>query len=185
MTIWLALFFSLISSLEPYETTRYEGLIAQSTPWDCASAAAASLFVLANESAEPRFEVENQGASLLSLSQYFEARGWENVAYKLTWPQILYFFEQTPNRPLLAHCHMEEGHYVVLLGIVQELLVVANPSSGVQAVSPADFLQDFSGFTLYFPTLPPLSTVERILDSVEQRLRLLNYSVAELQGGRL
>ncbi|NLL47383.1 MAG: hypothetical protein GX249_02245 [Firmicutes bacterium] len=180
-TIWLALFFSLMSSIQPYETTRYEGLIAQSTPWDCASAAAASLFVLASESDQPRLPVEEmKGASLSALSKYFTDRGWETIAYKLTWPQILYFFEHWPHRPLLAHRHLEEGHYVVLLGLVDELLVVANPSSGVQAVDPQDFLADFSGFTLYFPNLPALSTVEKILTSAEQRLKLLKYSVAEL-----
>ena len=182
MIIWLVLFFNLMSSLQPYETTRYEGLTAQSTPWDCASAAAASIFTLAGQSDQPRFEAEEEemGASLLSLSLYFEARGWDTIAYKLTWQQILHFFEHTPHRPLLAHRHLEDGHYVVLLGVVQGLLVVANPSSGVQAVPPSDFLNDFSGFTLYFTTLPALSTVEKILDSVDQRLKLLKHSATEL-----
>jgi ABC-type bacteriocin/lantibiotic exporter with double-glycine peptidase domain len=176
--IWLALFFSLMSSLQPYEVTKYEGLVAQSTPWDCASAAAASLFTLAGQSEQPRFEAEAEeaGASLLSLSRYFEARGWETLAYSLTWQQLQHFFEHSPNQPLLAHRDLDQGHYVVLLGLVQELLVVANPSCGVQAVPPKDFLEDFSGFTLYFPTLPALSTVEKILASVDQRLNLLRQS---------
>lgn len=179
--MWLAIFFHLISALQPYEVTKYQGLVAQSTPWDCGSAVAATLFTLAGQPVEPMFEdvVENEGASLLDLNLYFKTRGWEVIGYNLTWEQILYFFEHFPNRPLLAHRDLEQGHYVILLGFVQNRLVVADPSSGVRAVRPKDFLADFSGFTLYFPKLPALSTVEKILDSADQRLRLLELSVAE------
>lgn len=180
--MWLVLFFHLISTLQPYQVTKYEGLVAQSTPWDCGSAAAATLFTLAGQPVDPKFEdeVEDSGASLLNLSLYFQARGWEAVGYNLTWDQIRYFFEHSPNRPLLAHRNLEVGHYVVLLGLVQNLLVVADPASGVRAVEPSIFLEDFSGFVLYFPDLPALSTIEKILDSANQRLRLLKLSVAEL-----
>ncbi len=179
MLIWLVLFFHLMSTLQPYQVTKYEGLIAQSTPWDCGSAAAATLFTLAGQPIDPRFEdiVENEGASLLGLNLYFQSRGWEVVGYNLTWEQIRYFFEHSPNCPLLAHRNLEGGHYVVLLGLVQNLLVVADPSSGTRAVEPEDFLTDFSGFTLYFPRLRALSTIETILDSVNQRLNLLKLSI--------
>lgn len=180
--IWLILFFHMLGSMQPYHSTKYEGLVGQSTPWDCGSAAAATVFTLAGQSAEPRLEIETDkaGTSLLGLSAYFESRGWEGIGYNLTWEQILHFFTYFPNRPLIAHRNLEQGHYVVLLGMAQDLLVVADPSSGVRAVPPEDFLKDFSGFTLFFPELPALSTVEKILDSAEQRLRLLRQSVAEL-----
>ena len=84
-----------------------------------------------------------------------------------------------PNRPILAHRNLEQGHYVVLLGLIEELLVVADPASGVRAVPPDTFLEDFSGYILYFPELNALSTVEKILASVANRLRLLRQSVAE------
>ncbi len=155
--------------------------MSQTTPWDCGSAAVATLLTLAGQPTEPRFEAEDaeSGASLLSLTHYLEKRGWEVLAYRLTWDQILHFFEHFPNRPILAHRNLEQGHYVVLLGLVQNLLVVADPSSGVRAVPPKDFLQDFSGYILYFPTLTSLSPIEKILNSVEQRLMLLRQSVAE------
>ncbi|HHT68755.1 MAG TPA: hypothetical protein GXZ85_05775 [Firmicutes bacterium] len=181
MLIWLVLFFHLMGSPQPYETVKYGGLVAQSTPWDCGAAAAASLFTLAGQHTEPRFDAyeEGSGASLSSLCLYFEARGWNTAAYNLTWDHILHFFEHFPNRPLLAHRSFEQGHYVVLLGMVQDFLVVADPASGVRAVSPQTFLEDFSGVTLHFPDLPPLSTIGKILHSVDQRLRLLRQSVAE------
>jgi len=49
----------------------------------------------------------------------------------------------------------------------------------VRALPPEVFLEDFSGLVLHFPNLPPLASVERILISVERRLRLLNQAVAE------
>lgn len=180
MLIWLVLFFHLVSSLQPYQTTKYHGLVSQKTPWDCGSASVATLLALAGDSVEPRLETKEEGGvSLTSLTTYLESRGWEVVAYSLTWDHLLHFFEHFPNRPLLAHRNLEQGHYVILLGVAQELLVVADPASGVRAVPPGDFLEDFSGHVLYFPELPALSTVKKILGSVEQRLALLRQSVAE------
>ena len=181
MLIWLVLFFHLVSALQPYQTTKYHGLIGQSTPWDCGSAAVATLLALAGQPIEPRLEIAqgDNGASLASLTRYLEERGWAVTGYDLTWEQILYFFTHFPNRPILAHRDLESGHYVILLGLVQDLLVVADPSSGVRAVPPGGFLEDFSGYVLYFPELSALTTVEKILRSVGQRLGLLRQSVAE------
>ena len=53
MRIWLVLFFHLMTGLQPYETTKYHGLISQRTPWDC-GAAAATLLTLAGQEVEPR-----------------------------------------------------------------------------------------------------------------------------------
>lgn len=152
--------------------------MSQETPWDCGSAAVATLLTLVGESVEPRLPDQkgSKGTSLASLTHYLEERGWEVVGYHLTLEQIKHFFEHSPGRPLLAHRNLEQGHYVVLLGLVQDLLVVADSASGVRAVPPGDFLQDFSGYTLYFPQLPALSTVEKILFSTERRLNLLKNS---------
>lgn len=180
MAIWLVLFFHLVSALQPYQTTKYQGLVGQDTPWDCGPTACAILFLLAGESTEPRLEaVEGRGVSLAEMARYFQDRGWAVEGYKLTWEQLLYFFQHSPHRPLLAHRELELGHYVVLLGLVRDLLVVADPASGVRALPPEVFLEDFSGLVLHFPDLPPLASVERILISVERRLRLLNQAVDE------
>lgn len=178
--IWLVLFFQLISAIQPYQTTKYQGLIRQETSWDCGSATVAALMVLAGEAVEPRLEAApERGTPLSSLVHYLRGRGLEVEAYELTWGQLLYFFENFPNRPLIAHKNLAEGHYILLLGMVQDLLVVADPAAGIQAVEPCDFLADFSGYTLYFPSLPPLSAVEKILESTNNRLRLLKQAVAE------
>lgn len=167
--------------MQPYQTVKYEGLVGQKTPWDCGSAAAATLFALAGQSIEPRLEPssEGTGVSLLTLTAYFESRGWTVVGHRLTWEHLRHFFRTSPNRPLLAHRSYEKGHYVVLLGLVDEFLIVADPSTGVRAIPPKDFLRDFSGFTLHFPDLPALGAVEKILGSAEERLSLLRQSVAE------
>ncbi|HHT91197.1 MAG: cysteine peptidase family C39 domain-containing protein [Bacillota bacterium] len=181
MRIWLVLFFHLMTGLQPYETTKYHGLISQRTPWDCGAAAAATLLTLAGQEVEPRLTApEGDGSiSLAGLGRYLEGRGWSVVGYNLDWEQLLHFFTYFPNRPILAHRNLEQGHYVVLLGLIEELLVVADPASGVRAVPPDTFLEDFSGYILYFPELNALSTVEKILASVANRLRLLRQSVAE------
>lgn len=180
MAIWLVLFFHLVSSLQPYQTTRYHGLVGQDTPWECGPTACAILFMLAGENVEPRLEaVEGRGVSLADMARYFQNRGWAVEGYKLTWEQLLHFLQHYPNRPLLAHRNLELGHYVVLLGMVRGFLVVADPANGVRALTPETFLADFSGYVLYFPDLPPLASVGKILDSVERRLRLLNQAVAE------
>lgn len=181
ISIWLVLFFHLVSAIQPYQTTKYYGLISQDTPWQCGSAVAATLLTLAGEDINPRLQLNDDihGTSLASLTHYLEERGWEVTGFRLTWKQILYFFQHFPNRPLLAHRNLEKGHYVILLGLVRDFLVVADPASGVRAVPPPEFLRDFSGYTLYFPQLPSLSTVEKILFSAERRLRLLTQAVAE------
>lgn len=180
MSIWLILVFHLLSSLQPYQETKFQGLVCQETPWDCGPAAAATLLTLAGEEIQPWSTTclpTDEGASLLDLHNYLQAHNWEVEGYQLNWEQLVHFFEHFPHRPLLAHRQQEQGHYVVLLGLVKGWLIVADPSSGVRALTSEIFLQDFSGHVLYFPNLPALSTVEKILGAVEQRLSLLTRAV--------
>ncbi|HAN95688.1 MAG TPA: hypothetical protein DCQ17_08935 [Firmicutes bacterium] len=113
------------------------------------------------------------------MARYFHNRGWIVKGHNLTWDDRPYFVTSYPTRPRLAHRDLELGQYVVLLGLVEGFLVVADPASGVRALPPRVFLEDFSGYILHFPELPPLSSVEKLLTSVERRLRLLNQAVAE------
>lgn len=178
--IWIILVFHLLSTLQPYQNTKFHGLVAQETPWDCGPAAAATLLTLVGEEIQPwplPDPPEEMGVSLLDLSVYLQGHGWDVEGYFLEWEQLDHFFRHFPNRPLLAHSQKERGHYVVLLGLVQDLLVLVDPSSGVRVLKPKAFLQEFSGHILYFPRLDSLSTVEKILKSVEQRLNLLSSSV--------
>lgn len=179
ISIWLVLFSHLFSSLQPCGETIFQGLIAQDTPWDCGPAAAATLLSLnGQKSKQWSRDHGTTGTSLACLKQYLEEHNWDVERYCLGWEQIENFLLNYPNRPLLAHRHLENGHYVILLGLIKNWLVIADPSIGVRALPPESFLQDFSGYVLHFPHLSPLFTVEKVLNSAKKRLNLLKRSVS-------
>lgn len=186
MLIYLGLFLRLVSSLKLGENTEYHGLISDQVPWGCGSGACAILFLLAGESVEPRLKTAHGcGIFLKDVADYLQDRGWEVEGCKVTWEQLRSFFELSPNRPLLAHCARGFGHYVLLLGLVHDFLVVGDPVSGVCIVPPPKFLEHFSGYVYHFPELSPLSTIERILAALNERLFLRSNRVAEERKGRL
>ncbi|HHY10422.1 MAG TPA: hypothetical protein GX528_07635 [Firmicutes bacterium] len=173
---FLLLLCLLNNRLVPYTTTRYEGTTGQTAEWDCGPAAAATILHLAGFSSRPWPE-EKKDVSLGQLARYLEAHGLLTEGYQLNWQQLLHFFTHFPNRPLIAHLRGETGHFVVLLGLVQENLLIADPALGVAAVSKKDFLQNFSGYTLYFPQLAELPGVKKLLAGADRRLKLLRLGV--------
>ena len=175
--IWLLIFLHLFSSLVPYENTKFQGTQAQAHPWDCGPAAAATILKLAQKPAAPwPQELQGESISLAWLAAYLEQHSLETVGYKLNWEELAYFFSHFPNRPLLAHRRTKEGHFLVLVGLVENLLVSADPKQGVLLLPPTVFLEDFSGYILYFPQIPELPLVQEILKHCAQRLNLLRQA---------
>lgn len=178
ISIWLILFLHLFSSLEPYQATKFQGLAPQEASWDCGPAAAAAVLSLAGESVQPwPGDSSRQNASLVELSHYLQSHSWEVEAYFLCWDDLQYFLRNSPGRPLITHSNRNGGHYLVLLGLTDGWLVVTDPAEGVRAVAPRLFLQEFSGYVLYFPGLPALPAVDELVQRTKQRLDLLRRPV--------
>ncbi|NLJ79867.1 MAG: hypothetical protein GX335_02460 [Firmicutes bacterium] len=168
----------LFSALSPYEQTKYEGTVPQQSSWDCGPAAAATVLELAGITPSPWPEnTPNQTISLALLADYFHDHGLEAVGYKVNWEQLQYFFENFPNRPLLAHRSSDEGHFVVLLGFAGKYPVLADPSAGLRVLAPSLFRKDFQGYILHFPQLPELNRVQELLFLGGQRLNLLQNTI--------
>jgi len=142
--------------------------------WDCGTAVCAFLFLLAGESWQPWLEAcPERGISPADLVRYFDHRGWPARAYDLPWDQLEQFFKESPNQPLLAHADLGLGRYLLVLGLVQDYLVVADANCDLQVVRPSVFLTDFSGLILHFPRLAPLPWVGDVLVAIDHRLRRL------------
>lgn len=178
IVIWVFLALFLVGLVQPYQVVSFQGLARQETAWDCGPAAAASLLHLAGQEPLPWSEKGKEGTSLQELSNYLQLHGWEVEGYKVDWDQLIYFLSHSPYRPLLAHSHKEQGHYIILLGLIDEWLVVHDPNIGVKALTFAEFRQDFSGAILHFPNLPPLKGVKTRLAFVSKRLNLLGHAWA-------
>jgi len=178
ISIWLILFLHLFGSLQPYQATKFQGLPAQKTDWDCGPAAAATVLLLAGRDVLPWPQNRaDHGAALIELSRYLQDHGLAVNAYGLDWDDVQYFLEHSPGRPLIAHSGRAEGHYLVLLGLTEGWLVVADPGWGVQAIDPRQFRREFSGYVLHFPSLPALPAVDELVRRTAGRLDLLQQSV--------
>ncbi len=176
--IWLILFLHLFSSLQPYQVTKFHGLPAQQGKWDCGPAAAATVLFLSGKNIQPwPQELNNRRATLVELTHYLQSHGLDVEAYLLGWDDLKYFLENSPGRPLITHSKREQGHYLVLLGLIDGWLAVADPGRGVQTVDPRQFQQQFSGYVLHFPTLPALPAVDRLIHRTKERLALLQHSI--------
>ena len=125
MTFWLALFSHLIRSLQSEQNGKYQGLVAEPTPWSCGSLAAAVVLALAGFETEPRFAAasESDAAALQDLAFYFQTRGIKAVVCSLNREQVLLFFRRFANRPLLAQGIPGQGGFAALLGFVEGFLM--------------------------------------------------------------
>lgn len=175
ISIWLAVFLHLFTCLTPYQATKFQGLAAQTEKWDCGPAAALSILSLAGQAGRPW--AAHQGASLVELYRYLQSHQLKVEAYELSWQEIEHFLHHFPFRPLLAHCNSDGGHYLLLLGLIGDRLVVADPSEGVRAICSQEFTGAFSGRILHFPDLPALPGVKILLRKAERRLALLEQAV--------
>ena len=103
-----------------------------------------------------------RSVSLGELRLILEGRGFVAEAYKMGFEGLAKAGDAYA--PLLIHYDRPEGHFVVLVGVLADGVVVADPASGLLFLPRRDFEARWSGAVL-FARLPGREPDGRIMDS--------------------
>jgi len=154
---------SRAAAVTPYRDLRYEGVIAQTDWYTCGPAAAATLLryyfgldvdesdvleAAAAAAAAGGLDA-SAGVSALALVRSLGAFGVPAQGYRLT-PEALADYFRRGGLPVIAHATRPRQHYVVVVGLVGDYALVADPSWGRRVERWVDFAADkgFSGVVL-------------------------------------
>lgn len=174
----LCLFLTLLLALAPLARTgdaqgaprlqtwldaRSEGVVRQSHWFTCGPAAVATLLqhyfgldvaegdalAVALEISEELGLAVQDGISALALLRSLERLGVPAAGYRVTAEALADYFRRR-GLPVIAHVTDPQPHYVVVVGLVGEVALVADPSWGRRVVRWLDFAaaKGFSGVVL-------------------------------------
>ena len=140
---------------------RFQGMIEQSTPFSCGAASLATLVSLcsgADVSEQQALEevkasvrvrsgesVEAAPITALDLQVAAGPLGLDLRGYRVTIEALCDFLQQG-GLPVIAHGTRPHPHFVVVLGIVGDEIVLADPSWG-RSVLPPDVFAEEKGFS--------------------------------------
>jgi len=176
-----------------YRELRYRDVVGQSNPYSCGPAAVATLLSrylgleagegealrLAEASLTARGEDREQPLAALDLMYAMEAYGLEVRGYRVTAASLDDYFARG-GVPVIAHVTKPQNHFVVIVGTLEDLAVLADPSWGtrVEHLSALEASLGFSGIVLV--PLAEVALAERaqwrqraVLGEVAQRLARL------------
>lgn len=124
---------------------RKSGIIRQTSDVTCGPAALASLltFHLGEETSEHEIArlsgtYERGTSTLLGLRNAARAKGYEAVGYRMTFSALMQEVE-TSGVPVLVHFKEPSLHYALVLGRVDDFVLVADPSRGNVSMHVGDF----------------------------------------------
>lgn len=169
--------------------TRGKGaIIRQTSEITCGPAALASLLryyfndnTSEHELAELSDTYEKGTTTLLGLRDACIAKGHEAIGYNMTLLQLIREME-TGKVPVLVHFNKPSLHYVLVVGQVDNFILISDPSVGDISMDRCDFLRRWSGKTLV------VEPADRAVNSkiVEQRKQSAEIRLGSLkQAGRL
>lgn len=141
-----------------HSTLRYEGVAGQTTWYTCGAAAVATLLTYTFEIVTTEADVmewfeaqgvlaleEERGLTALNLRDALEAWGVPVRAFRVTLASLADFFERG-GLPVIAHVTVPQRHFVVLNGLVDDQVLMADPSWG-SSMAPLASLDDLKGFS--------------------------------------
>jgi uncharacterized protein len=143
----------LLNLVLPKETLRYEYINKQVVDTSCGYSSVASLLSLywpfeADEQtllhtyAKRDDDTDSYSISLLEIERIILDHGLYCRSYRMDFDQLL---EAHPFLPYLAHYDKPDSHYVCILGINRDFVIVGDPSSGVEIVDKRSFTSCWSG----------------------------------------
>jgi predicted double-glycine peptidase len=163
-------------------------IIRQESEITCGPAALASLLCYyfseetsENELAELSGTYEKGTTTLLGLRDACIAKGHEAIGYNMTLPQLMREVEAS-KVPVVVHFNEPSLHYALVVGQVDDFILISDPSVGNVSMSRDDFLRRWSEKALV------VKPGERTVDSkiVEQRKQSAATRLGSLkQAGRL
>jgi uncharacterized protein len=161
-------------NITPYRSLRYQQTIGQADIYTCGAAAIATLFTHFYKQPVSELDVleiaekvmqgsgkkpQESGLDGLSLRQALvEKRIYASVK-EVSLDQLRKYFNRG-GLPTVIHVTIPQSHYILAIGLVEDWLIVADPSSG-RGMFPLETLntqKGFSGIVIF--TSPPDEIVE-------------------------
>jgi predicted double-glycine peptidase len=184
-----------------FRDQKYVGVIAQTTEYSCGAAAIATLLStffgaptaemqvvelveasLRTRGAEPSFET---GLTAYDLTQASASLGLRLKGYRLDSRQLQDYFKQG-GFPVIAHVTQPRLHYLVVVGLVDENLLLCDPGWG-RYVAPMSELTDARVMSGVFLVSIPTEEQARIASREQSQLlvwmRIRMDQLVELREG--
>jgi ABC-type bacteriocin/lantibiotic exporter with double-glycine peptidase domain len=106
----------------------------------------ASENTLARDFLKEKLEASDYTTNFADMKRILEAKGFKVAAYKMNPSQLSKATERYA--PLLVHYAKPEGHFVLVLSVREESVVVADPAQGLESLALKDFEALWSGYVL-------------------------------------
>jgi len=187
----LLLLVELLFQPLSYRDLRYEWVVGQTDWYTCGPAAVATLLTFfgipttekeALELAEEFMRAQGfepgaeRGINALVLKQTLEAKGIPTKGFRVK-PEALKDFFDRGGLPIIAHLTEPQKHFVVVIGFVDEKIVLADPSWGRRIIPFTSFVNEhaFSGVILV-----PLPPPELVSQAKENQKEFLSWGQQEI-----
>lgn len=161
-----------VLATEPWRSIQHQYIVAQTAWWTCGAAAVATLLsvyyatpvtegaVLADVSSYimPTGNKQYLGLSFLALQKALARHGVNSQGYRLALENLIDYF-QRGGLPVIIHLTVPQAHFVVAVGMVGNMVVLADPSFGERLLECSALSSDkgYSGYTLV-----PVPTNEQV-----------------------
>ncbi len=179
----LLLLVELLFQPVSYRDLRYEWVVGQAEWYTCGAAAVATLLTyyyniptteaealeLAERFMRAAGREPGHGLTALALKQTLEAKGIPTKGFRVT-PQALADYFARGGLPLIVHLTQPQKHFVVALGIVEDHIVLADPSWG-QSINPFWTLVKERGYSgVVLVPIPPPHLLYQIRERQQEAL---------------
>lgn len=141
---------------------RFKNIIRQTKDYSCGAASLATILtyyfgsetaeeevirsIFINGDSETMEKVKKKGLSLLDLKSYGESLGYKGAGYKVPAHQL-----KTLDRPAIVLINYNGySHFIVLRGVVDEEVFLADPARGNMVMGLNEFLEMWNGILLVF-----------------------------------
>ena len=150
----------LFKTVRTWKALKEDGVVMQSSDYSCGAAAVATLLthtfgdevgeraimdaIVHSLSATEKKDRQEHGFSLLDLSDFVSARGYESTGFRLSFAQLRDIL-----LPALVHLSVEGNrHFVVLERIQGDRIYLADPSHGHTRLSVDAFAKQWTHIVL-------------------------------------
>ncbi len=186
----LFLLLELLFQPVPYRELRYEWVVGQTDWYTCRPAAVATLLTyygipateedvlnLAEDFMREMGLDPKQGINALALKRALEAKGIPTKGFRVK-PKALKDYFDRGGLPLIAHLTEPQKHFVVVVGFIDDQIVLADPSWGRRIISFSAFVEDHKYSEVVLVPIPP---PELILIARERQGAILEWARLRLQ----
>jgi predicted double-glycine peptidase len=112
-------------------------------------------------------DVKNYTSTLAALAEIISSYNLANASFKMNFSELKKVTEKFP--PVLVHYSKPHNHFALVLCIIENGVVVADPLEGIELIHFRKFTNRWSGIVLITDSI----TIKRKNDVLEQAIKLI------------